>query len=193
MKNQICIDLYTEKTYYWMTQYPLKKQTGIKWSYYTITTDKKNVGEITKNALKSHIKFNCYEKQWSRSSNYRVEFFKCYSPPFRCRYCNRKLTPDKVVVDHIVPVSKAKKSQNARHKLTIHGIKDVNDPKNLAPSCESCNKRKGNKMGLWYIRGILGKYKAYWVACYLILAALVLMAVYSLIRTDFFHVIVQFV
>lgn len=48
-------------------------------------------------------------------------------------------------------------------------------------------------MGLWYLRGILGKYKAYWIACYLALAALAALAVYSLINTDFFHVIVHFI
>lgn len=193
MENQVCIDLYTEKTYQWMTRYPLKKQESAKWTYFTITTDKKNVGEITRNAVKYHIKYNCYKKEWKRSSNYRSEFFRRYPPPYRCRYCNRKLRPDEVVVDHIVPVSKAKKSRNARQKLTIHGIKDVNDPKNLAPACVSCNQRKGNKMGLWYYRGVLGKYRFYWPAVYLLVAVLPILAVYSLLHTDFIHVITEII
>ena len=92
-------------------------------------------------------------------------------------------------MDHIVPVSKAKKSRKARQKLTIHGIKDVNNPKNLAPACVSCNQRKGNKMGLWYYRGVLGKYRFYWPAVYLLLAVLLILVVYSLLHTDFIRVL----
>ena len=62
MENQICVDLYTEKTYYWMTQYPLKKITGAKWTYYTITTDRNNLKQIIKYASKYHIKYKCYGK-----------------------------------------------------------------------------------------------------------------------------------
>lgn len=185
MENQVCVDLYTEKTYYWMTQYPLKKITGAKWTYYTITTDRNNLKQIIKYASKHHIKYKCYGKQWSRSSNYRDTFFKYYPPPYRCRYCNKKLTPDEVVVDHIIPISRVKKSKKARQKLTIWGIKDVNDPRNLAPACSSCNTAKSNKMGLWCIRGMLGKYKLYWPALYIFFALAAILAVYSLYTTDF--------
>ena len=68
-----------------------------------------------------------------------------------------------LVVDHLVPVAKTKKSTLARNLLYVRGIDNVNDWRNLAPSCYRCNSRKSDKMGLWYIRGILGRYELYWV------------------------------
>lgn len=193
MENQICVDLYTEKTYFWMTQYPLKKVTGAKWCYFTIMTDEKNLKDILKYASKYHIKYDYYGKQWSRSSNYRDVFFTYYKPPYRCRYCNKKLTPNQVVVDHIIPISKVKKSKKARKKLTLWGIKDVNDPRNLAPACKSCNKAKSNKMGLWCIRGFLGQYKIYRPALYVIFILAITIAAYSLYATNFAGIVMNLI
>ena len=39
----------------------------------------------------------------------------------------------------------------------------VNDIRNLAPACRDCNSKKSDKMGLWVVRGWLGKYKLYWI------------------------------
>ena len=65
-------------------------------------------------------------------------------------------------VDHLIPVARAKKGGFARQMLKEEGIANVNDVRNLVPSCRRCNRRKGTKMGVWYIRGILGKYPVYW-------------------------------
>jgi hypothetical protein len=94
------------------------------------------------------------------------------------------LTKKKMVIDHIVPIAAVKKSASARRLLTLHGIQNVNDPKNLAPSCVPCNSRKRDHLGLWYIRGVLGKYKIFWAAYYASFAILILLALYSLYATN---------
>lgn len=95
-----------------------------------------------------------------------------------------------MVVDHIIPVDKAKSSTKAKNLLALQGIKNVNDVKNLAPSCYDCNSRKGAKMGLWFIRGILGKYKWFWIVknifLFFILILIMYILYYSLICNDEF-------
>ncbi len=124
---------------------------------------------------------NLQRSAWERSYNYRDVFFQSYDPPYRCRYCNRKLAKKYLTVDHIVPVAGTRKSFLARWILKSRGIKTVNDPRNLCASCRRCNASKGAKMGLWLIRGWLGQYRAYWITLYLLaigafLAALTLLA-----------------
>jgi hypothetical protein len=68
-----------------------------------------------------------------------------------------------MVIDHIVPIAQVKKNTNARMLLYLQGISEVNDVRNLAPSCKKCNNKKDQKLGIWFIRGIFGKYKIYWI------------------------------
>ena len=78
-----------------------------------------------------------------------------------CRYCGRRLSRKYLQVDHIVPVSRTKKGGISRFLLEIRGIRNVNDIRNLAPSCGKCNRKKADHLGIWYIRGMLGKYRWY--------------------------------
>jgi hypothetical protein len=48
-----------------------------------------------------------------------------------CVYCEETLTPETVTIDHILPVSKG----------------GTNDLSNLQPTCEPCNRAKGNNEG----------------------------------------------
>lgn len=132
---------------------------------------------------KCFISYTYYNKKYARSSDYRTNFLHENEGPFRCRYCNKKLKgtrkSNKLEVDHLIPVDAAKKSQKAQRMLKKNGCSSVNDIKNLVPACKRCNRKKSNQMGLWYYRGLLGKYKIYWVFIYTIrimFAALVIAA-----------------
>ena len=110
-----------------------------------------------KKIQKAGIKYECYRVEYERANNYRQTFFARTQAPYRCRYCNKKLQKNKVVVDHIVPVA------SARMMLAVKRCGSVNDIRNLAPACRDCNSKKSDKMGLWVVRGWLGKYKLYWI------------------------------
>ena len=161
--EEYCIDMFTTTYRKWMNDYDIKTKNGPNGEYLSIIVAKNEKEKLIKKIIKSNIKYRCYEKRWERSSDYRKEFFEHYQPPYRCRYCNKALTRSEVFIDHIVPIGQVKKNSSARMKLYARGISEVNDIRNLVPSCKSCNERKGMKLGLWYWKGILGKYKWYWV------------------------------
>lgn len=172
--RKVCVDIFTEKHKFWMHKYEFKKIRGIRSDYYSIKTDKKTADKIVKKCKSKRLKCRQYEVRWSRSSNYRSQFFKYYKPPYKCRYCRRSLSEDKMVIDHIVSIDKVKKNINARMLLYMQGIDNVNDVRNLAPSCHKCNDKKGEHSGKWVVRGILGKYKWYWIARRIIQILLIL-------------------
>lgn len=183
--EQVCVDLFTDRLYPWMKKYNVQKVNGKHKDYFTVTVDADEKNKVVKMAKRCKIGFRWYEKRWARSSNYRDEFFKHNQPPYRCRYCHKKLTNKTLVVDHIVPIAQVKKSTWARALLTSRGIQTVNDVRNLAPSCRTCNLRKGEKMGLWTLRGIFGQYTWFWFIYYSAVAGLLLIAVYAMYRLEF--------
>lgn len=193
MVEKLCIDVYTDRMHGWMGKYGFRRKEGRGAAFYTVTGDPDTIKEIRNKAGRQHIRCCCYGAQWARSNDYRKVFFSYYPPPYRCRYCNRKLKEQELVVDHIMPVGRVKKSSRARLMLKIRGIRNVNDPRNLAPSCSACNRRKSDKIGLWYLRGILGKYKIYWIVLYILLVLAVLFVVYSLYHTGFFGEVLKFI
>ncbi len=109
------------------------------------------------------VKYICYRVEYERASNYRNVFFSRTKGPYRCRYCNKQLSKDKVFIDHIIPIAKAQKTLSAKLALKLYGCSNVNDIRNLAPACNTCNLKKSDKTGLWVLRGWLGKYKLYWI------------------------------
>lgn len=121
------------------------------------------------------LRYKCYEEAYARSGNYRREFIHAYPGPWRCRYCHRRLKEEKMEVDHLMPVAKAQNSKWAQSVLKMQGIANVNDVKNLVPSCHRCNNRKRDKAGLWYVRGFLGRYKLYWLFYNLLRLAILLL------------------
>ena len=135
-------------------------------------------------------RFIYYEEKYQRSSDYRESFFKNNPPTdtkrgkpcWRCRYCNRKITKDKLEVDHVIPVYKAKREKKWRKKLP----NGVNDPSNLVASCRMCNRRKGKKTGLWIHRAKWGNSKKYWLMINSIRAGLLLSVAALLAYTYFF-------
>lgn len=151
--------------------------------YYYIKINESGKKKLLRKLHRSGIKYRCVPEQWERSSDYRQQFFKENKPPYRCRYCNRKLSKDTLVVDHIIPVYAAKTDASARRLLKIRGMNSVNDTGNLTASCVRCNKQKGSKMGIWLVRAYLGKYRLYWAVKPVITLAAVCIVIWYLIHT----------
>ena len=159
--------------------YPSKKVNvyrKIKYRYDTLTEKEGKYGlywvaEIPDDRInreekyfnRKGIKYKKYKPEWSRSSDYRKQFLKKNKPPYRCRYCNRRLKKDYMQVDHLISINQVKTSKRARRLLEGDGCSNVNDVKNLVPSCYRCNARKGDKLGVWYLKGKLGRYQWYWI------------------------------
>lgn len=133
------------------------------------------------------IKFSFYRMEYERSSNYRQRFFASTQEPYRCRYCHRRLSKEKVFIDHIIPVAKAQKNKGAKHLLKLKRCENVNSLRNLAPACKKCNSRKSDKMGLWVLRGWLGKYRLYWLFVRLFQCACLYLLLIGILRlTEWF-------
>ncbi len=172
------VDIYTNRIKWWMKKYNPKEVNGPYGIYYRVKTDHKTSKKICRKAAFRKIKVRAYNKRWSRSTDYRKKFFDYYKPPYRCRYCNKKLNEEKLTVDHIIPVYQVKVNQKARNLLYLFGVSDVNDVRNLAPACFKCNKAKDKKMGLWIIKGYLGKYKWFWTVRKIVIILFLILAGY---------------
>ncbi len=122
----------------------------------------------------------------SRSGNYRTMFFKNHKPQigkyYICSYCGRLLKPEKVTVDHLYPIKKAREDPKIQHKLRKMGIHDVNDPKNLVAACEKCNARKAAKTGKWIFWGKIGQSTSLWMIRKFFRLCLIVFAIYVLYR-----------
>ena len=127
------------------------------------------------NVLLCHgYRYKKYDKRWSRSGNYRSEFFKHHKGPYRCAYCGRKLKADTLEVDHFIPVSKAKSSKWARCVLWANSIYDVNNYRNLVASCHKCNQAKSDNLGRWVVIGSFGRFYHFWTVFYILLTVFIL-------------------
>lgn len=108
------------------------------------------------------------DDKYERSTNYRRIFLKnnkgvFHSGNYLCSYCGKLITPQKMTVDHLIPINKVRRRKIPRLIMWLRGIKNINDLNNLVPSCSSCNSQKSDKMGLWIIRGDIGKHPWYWI------------------------------
>lgn len=105
--------------------------------------------------------------QYRRSYDYRQQFFSAHpgigkGKRYFCSYCGCLRTKEKITVDHLISVNAVRKSKFAKWFLHRIGIENVNDPKNLVPSCRRCNQQKGTKGGLWLLRGLIGRHAKFW-------------------------------
>lgn len=125
-----------------------------------------------------------------RSINYRQVFFQSNKPIlgkyYFCAYCGRLLNKKNVTVDHLYPVSAAKKSFWIRTRLKSKGLKTINDKRNLVPACISCNKTKAAHMGLWIIKGRLGRYKGLWLLRHTFRLILIVVTIILLFESNTF-------
>lgn len=179
------IDVRTRKKQKWFDDYKYIVNKGKYGNYYTFKITDEELKQIVKKIKKLHCKYIIYEECWNRNASYRNKFFKHYSPPYICRYCGKYLKKEYAVVDHVVPVAKTKYSKRARNLLQKRGIYNVNDERNLVPSCRKCNNKKSDKMGMWYLRGKYGNHKWFKIAYriykifFLIILSYLLYVVYS--------------
>lgn len=94
-----------------------------------------------------------------RSADYRKKYFHKHPGYFGlycCAYCGRLMEDRTATVDHIVPVNAVARSRIIR--LLYHGRQDgINTLHNLTTACGKCNSTKGSKLGLWILRGWIGR------------------------------------
>lgn len=123
------------------------------------------------------------KKKYERSSDYRRTFFKNNpglfgTNKYQCVYCGKIKDKKKIQVDHLIPVHRVKKRGLGRLLMKIKNINDINSLKNLVPSCAKCNQRKSSKMGLWLIKGILGKHFIWWILVWIVRIFIIFAVIY---------------
>ena len=147
--------------------------------------------DVLAKAREDKFVFSSAERSFRRSSDYRDRFLEAHPGPWRCRYCHRRLRePGEMTVDHIVPVDAVDpfgsypewKRAAARRAMGRLSMRGVNDLANLAPSCRRCNSSKGNRAGLWTVRGLLGAKRWYWPSLRVAQAAAVAFALACIAR-----------
>lgn len=117
------------------------------------------------------------EKVYERSNDYRQQFFKANKPLFgkniyQCAYCGKLKRRKSITVDHVIPINKVKRRGFGRFLMRISGISDINDTKNLVAACGKCNRKKTDKIGLWPLRGLIGKHFVCWLIVWIFFAIL---------------------
>lgn len=135
--------------------------------------------------LKCHI----FNETYMRSSNYRnqffTEFYRIHGSNKKytlCAYCGLPSKVDKLTVDHIIPVDKAKKTNMGKFLMKIFRIQNINEYRNLCAACKSCNSRKGKKMGLWILRGFIGKSVLFWYIRWALRSAIITLLILQIIQ-----------
>ena len=161
-------------------RFPSTRRTGK--NMYRIQAEERKERKIRRICRRRHYELKrIYPENLGRSDHYRRDFFSYYQRPlggYRCRYCHRRIPDKKLCIDHIYPIYRTKTGND--FWLRLLRIEDVNDVRNLAPACRRCNTKKGRSAGIWVLRAILGKYKAYWVLRKVCFVALVVGLVFLL-------------
>ncbi len=128
------------------------------------TTDLKKYSVWCK---KRGLSFSWNKKKYTRNTSYRSKYFRnnygiLHSSIFLCAYCGKPIRKKKVVVDHLVSIKSCQENRIAKLYIKLFCNDDVNDIKNLVPSCKKCNLKKGTDTGLWWLLGKLGKHRVFW-------------------------------
>lgn len=148
------------------------------------------------NHRRGYVAMDEYEETWLlpgkdayiRDSHYRKEFLQTKKHEWTiCAYCGLPKRTKNITVDHIIPVDKVKKSQYAKWLLKIFHIDNVNDKKNLAGACRKCNSKKGTKMGLWVLRGFIGKSSVVWIVRWILRLVIFLLCVMAACNIGICH------
>ena len=147
-----------------------KKYTCIRRENSRVYYEKKECSRWEKNHMQRYCRrrnltFEAVPTQYTRSSNYRSLFFAKYPSPtgkYRCAYCGKKKPKDKITIDHIFPVHCMEEYPAVRRRAALFGIHGSNDMKNLCTACMRCNQKKEAKMGIWILKGFIGKQPWYW-------------------------------
>lgn len=134
--------------------------------------NKRDYKKLNAICLRKKLKLRLNNNFTIRSTDYRKKFF-LENPPiffnhYFCAYCGRIVGTKKITVDHLYPVNSTKKSLALQEKLKNKGYSNINDIKNLVPACKTCNSLKSDKLGIWIIRGKIGRIQSLWVPRHLI-------------------------
>lgn len=125
------------------------------------TSDNDLISRIAYFCRRKHLHYECIKDKYTRSNNYRKTLIENYQKKnnkyYRCAYCGKKLTQDKMTVDHIVPIDKVQHMWRYRQLIRLMKISDINDLRNLAPACDRCNKKKGRTLKGYFISGMTGR------------------------------------
>lgn len=121
---------------------------------------------------RSTTKTSSPKNKFERSNDYRKKYLanhKGFFGIYCCAYCGKLCSKKNMQVDHIYPVNGVKgnslKGSSGKLFITLislfHGptaLKDgVNADWNKTAACPKCNGEKTDSMGLWILRGYLGK------------------------------------
>lgn len=139
---------------------PARSCTAHK-GYWRINGPKRRIRRLEKKMRRKGFRTLSYSRELKRSSKCREKYFAAAKPVlglYRCVYCGRLMTKDKVVVDHVIPVARAKAG-----RLPGYLKGGINSRANLVASCFRCNGKKGDKAGLWVIRARLGRLPGYFL------------------------------
>lgn len=139
--------------------------------YIGTATSEWRINRIRKYCKENKLKFRINNGYGKRSANYRKVFFDNFPPnasrnKWYCSYCGKKVKSHKLEVDHLYPIYQASKSLKLQQRMRRQGIPGVNVKENLVPSCSRCNGKKGAKMGLWILRGKIGRNAQFWQAVF---------------------------
>lgn len=147
-------------------------------SFYSKRINDEEKEELVEYCKRNRLRYLIIEECHVRDLHYRKEFLQTKNREWTlCAYCGLPVRTKSITVDHIVPVDKVKKSNYAKWVLKLLHIGNVNDIKNLAGACKKCNSSKGTKMGLWILRGFIGKSTAIWIVRWIIRLAIILLCI----------------
>ena len=147
--------------------------------YYYIEVSKRDSWMMTRLLDKKGYKYRSFDKRYERATNYRGQFLKENNRRrYRCAYCGKRIKKENMEVDHLIPVAKAKTSWFVRFWLQICGIRNVNDTRNLVAACMPCNRRKSDSMGVWVIKGSIGRFRLFWIIRDVILTIIVCLLIW---------------
>ena len=138
---------------------------------YSGQVTKRNFRKLKRYSEKNGLTLRLTNALGRRRADYRRRFFSGHKPDignrYICVYCGKWMKREKVTVDHLYPVGCASRDVRLQKKLERQGIRNINDQRNLVASCKSCNARKANQMGLWILRGKLGRHPGFWFLLYM--------------------------
>lgn len=163
------------------------KQNGLKFqkrkygkSYYTKKINETQKNELIEYCEKHKLKYTIIDDAYLRNTTYRKDFLAQNQHKWTiCAYCGRPIKSEKVTIDHIIPVDKVKKNKSyARWLMKKMGINNINNSKNLVEACARCNSKKRTKMGIWLIKGFLGKSKILWTIRWLLRLLIIILIIY---------------
>lgn len=187
MSNIFCYDVYPQnkdnvsKMSRIMDRHGFEERENKYGLYYHIEVDGMDTAFVSRVLKRYKYKYRKYEKRWDRSSNYRDVYFQTHHAPYHCVYCGKSLRRRDVEVDHLIPVAQTKKNTWAKLLLSLNTIRNVNDPRNLVASCHRCNQKKSDKMGIWILRGFLGRTKWFWSLTKITAFILCILVIYLLL------------